>query len=126
MTELYKYEKEVDVTYFKKIKKVKIEDVSEGELVYLKVRSPLNYGTREWGYYGKIIKKTNYYFDILNYNEDTIDYFYTNEIEKINNNPDKHTKRWAKKSIIEIYVIQTENEIKLIEYYTNDKANIKK
>ena len=39
MPELYKYKKEVDMTYFKKINQTTIEDVSDGEIIYLKVCS---------------------------------------------------------------------------------------
>lgn len=121
MPELYKYKKEVDMTYFKKINQTTIEDVSDGEIIYLKVCSPLNYGLREWEYYGKLMKKTNYFFDILNYSDAMVDYWYTKEIEKKNNNPQKYTKRWAKKSIIEIYKVQIENKKELREFETNNK-----
>ena len=59
MTKMYKYTKEVNVTYFEKQKKITIDEVTEGEVIYLKVHSPFKYGIREWCYYGKLIKKTN-------------------------------------------------------------------
>lgn len=124
MVMMYKYQKEVNRTYFEKVKKAAINEVNEGEVIYLKVRSPLNYGIRYWEYCGKLIKKTNLFFDILEYNtgSDNCD---TEEIERCEKNQKQYTKRWAKKSIIEVYLVKTQEKKELVEYYTNDINSIK-
>lgn len=121
---MYKYHKEVNITYFKKVKKAVINEVNEGEIIYLKVRSPLNYGIRDWDYYGKLIKKTNLYFDILVYTTG-LDNWNTKEIKRYERNQKQYTKRWAKKSVIEVYLVQTQEKKELVEYYTNDINSIK-
>lgn len=121
---MYKYQKEVNITYFKKVKKAVINEVNEGEIIYLKVRSPLNYGIRDWDYYGKLIKKTNLYFDILVYTTG-LDNWNTKEIKRYERNQKQYTKRWAKKSVIEVYLVQTQEKKELLEYYTNDINSIK-
>lgn len=108
----YRYEKEEDMTYFKKTKKTTIDEVSEGEIVYLKVRSPLKYGLREWNYYGKITKKTNQYFYILEYTTGS-ESWYTEDIKRYEENPNPGTKKWAKKSIIEIYKVKCQEKKEL-------------
>ena len=121
---MYKYQKEVNITYFRKVKKAVINEVNEGEIIYLKVRSPLNYGIRDWDYYGKLIKKTNLYFDILVYTTG-LDNWNTKEIKRYERNQKQYTKRWAKKSVIEVYLVQTQEKKELLEYYTNDINSIK-
>ncbi len=59
---MYKHEEEVDRTYFKKIKKTVIDEVNEGDVIYLKVRNAGKSTIRHWEYYGKLIKKTNHFF----------------------------------------------------------------
>lgn len=126
MSEMYKYTKEVDITYFKKIKTTIIENVNEGEIIYIKVYSPLNYGIKEWEYYGRLIKKTNHFFDILEYfGNSRMNYWSTDEIEKKEENQKKYTKKWAKKSIIQICTVKTENKKELKEFETNNMNNIK-
>ena len=124
MTKMYKYTKEVNVTYFEKQKKITIDEVTEGEVIYLKVHSPLNYGIRECSYYGKLIKKTNLFFDILEYNTG-LDNLNTEQIRNYEKNQKKYTKRWAKKSIIEIYLVKTKEKKELREYETNCIDSIK-
>lgn len=108
----YKYQKEEDMTYFKKIKKTTIDEVNEDEVVYLKVRNPRKYGPRELEYYGKIIRKTNDYFNILEYTYRS-DNWHTEDIERWERNPKQYTKKRAKKSIIEIYKVKCQQKKEL-------------
>lgn len=127
MTEMYKYKKKVNITYFSKIKESNIEDIAEGNTIFIKVKSPLNYGVREWFYYGRLIKKTNNFFDILEYFGNTnIDNWETEQIKMKENNPKKYTKRWAKKSIIEIYLVNTVEKIEIKEFETNNFVKARK
>lgn len=120
MKEMHKYKKEVGITYFKKEYKTTIDDVNVGDIIFIKVKSPLNYGISEIPFYGKLVKKTKYYFDILEYyGQFDIDNWHTEQINLKENNPKKYTKRWAKKSIIEIYNVSTEEKTEIKEFYTN-------
>ena len=85
MNSLEKYTKEVDVTYFKKIKRVSIEDVPVGSLVYLKVDSHSKTTIRELEYYGRILKITPCFFVFLGYFKSLcrLDNWNTEEIKKI-------------------------------------------
>lgn len=121
---MYKYIEEVNITYFEKLKKTTIDEVTEGEIIYLKVSSPLNYGIRQWEYYGRLIKKTNLFFDILQYNTG-LDNCNTEQVKNSEKNQKKYTKRWAKKSIIEIYIVKTKEEIEVREYETNNINRMK-
>ena len=103
---MYKHEEEVDRTYFKKIKKTVIDEVNEGDVIYLKVRNAGKSTIRHWEYYGKLIKKTNHFFHILEYTNGS-DNSETEDIERTERNPKQGTKKWAKKSIIEIYLVKT-------------------
>ena len=110
---MMKYEKECNITYFKKIKELSIDEVNEGDIVYLKVNSPLNYGIRELEYWGKIIKKTNCFFWITEYGTATwrIDHQDTDIVKKHDENVEKYTKKWEKKSICELWIASTEQKI---------------
>ena len=59
--EMIKRVVEEEYTYFEKQGIVDVEDVPPGEIVYLKVQSPLKSGNREWEYYGKIVKTSPNY-----------------------------------------------------------------
>ena len=111
-----KYTKIVNVTYFIKEKEIDIDD-SINKIVYLEVDSPLNYGMRTWKYYGRIVKVTKCYFEILEYCTAQVDNWNTEQIlikEK------KHSsKKWAKKSIQKLYEVKTEEKIEEKEYYKN-------
>lgn len=115
-----KYKKEVDITYFKKDKKVQIDEISVGQLIYLKIESPLNYGVSDWYFYGKLVKVTKQYFEILIYCDAyRINDWHTQQIEMKEQSPEKYTKKWAKKRIKEIYTIKTERKVEVREYETN-------
>lgn len=120
MKEMCKYKKEIETTYFKKVNKTTIDDVNVGNIIFIKVKSPLNYGIREIPYYGRLVKKTKYYFDILEYyGQFDIDNWHTEQIKIKEKNPEQYTKRWAKKSIKEIYNVITEEKTEIKELYTN-------
>lgn len=106
----------VSITYFYKAKKSNIEEIDIGSIVYLKVKSPLNYGIKEWEYYGKITNKTKCSFNILEYCNGDSGYWYTDEITKKEHKAETHTKKWMKKSIIEIYEVDTKNKIETHEF----------
>lgn len=115
-----KYKKEVELTYFNKRQKTTIDDIKDGEIIYLKVNSPLNYGIREWEYFGKLVKITKCYFYILEYcNAPNLGYWYSQEIKNKESTPNCYTKKWAKKSIREIWTVDTENKKEVMEFETN-------
>ena len=111
-----KYQKEVNKTYLKKIKKTVIDEVNEGEVIYLKIRNPNKSTIRHLEYYGKLIKKTKDYFYILEYTycSDSCD---TEEIKRLELNPKPYTKRRSKKIIVEVYLVKTQEKKELVEYY---------
>lgn len=111
-----KYIKNTGITYFKKIEEINIENALN-RIVYLKVKSPLNYGIKSWEYYGRINKITKYYFEIIEYCDGNIEYWYTNEIKEIEQK--QLTKKWAKKSIELLYEVQTNEKNEEIEFYKN-------
>ena len=120
--EEYRYTKLVSKTYFKKGIKVSIDDVKEGDLVYISIKSPLNYGIRTWQYWGMITRITPCYFYIVEYCE--AHHFgpndwYTDSIERMNQNIKHFAKRWAKNSIVELYTATSEVKEELIEYHSN-------
>ena len=49
----------------------------------------------------------------------------TEQIRNYEKNQKKYTKRWAKKSIIEIYLVKTKEKKELREYETNCIDSIK-
>lgn len=104
-----KYQKEVNKTYFKKIKKTIIDEVNEGDVIYLKVRNTRKSTIRYLEYYGKLIKKTNLFFDILQYTTGS-DNWETEDIERWERNPKLGTKRCGKKSIVEVYLVKTQEK----------------
>ena len=112
MTMWYKYEKEKDMTYFKKTKKTTIDEVNEGDVIYLKVRNPSKSTIRHVEYYGKLMKKNNIYFDILEYT-DGEDNLETEVIERWDKTPKQCTKTRAKKSIVEIYQVKCQRKKEL-------------
>lgn len=101
---------EANKVYFRKVRKTKIDDVSEGEIIHIQVRSPLKYGNKVLNYYGKLVKKTKYYFDILNYYINIpfkgLASCTTADIEICEKNQKRYVKRWAKKSVIEVYLVE--------------------
>ncbi len=111
-----KYTKKINITYFTKDKEVNIDNAIN-KVVFLEVNSPLNYGLRTWEYYGRIVKVTKCYFEIIEYCDGNTDYWYTDEINKKEN--EKITKKWAKKSIQKLYCVKTENKIEKHEFYKN-------
>lgn len=120
MEKLYKYEKNVIVTYFKKLKKVNIDEINENSLVYLKINSPLNYGVRNYSFYGKILKKTDDFFYILLYCDAITDNWNTKQILLKENNKNRFTKRWSKKRIIELYLVDYYEKTVKKEFYTSN------
>ena len=121
MEPLKKCIKVVNCTFFNRLRSISINDIKEGDIVYIKVKSPLNYGVSEWEYYGRIIKITKCYFQILHYFEASmgINECRTESISKIEADPSGHIKKWAKKSIVEICTLETVQEEILKEYYSN-------
>lgn len=111
-----KYKKIVDMTYFTKTKEINIDDALN-KIVYLEVDSPLNYGIKTWNYYGRIIKITNCFFEIIEYCDGCIDHWKTNYILK--KDQTKHSKKWAKKNIQKLYEVTSEEKKEEIEYYKN-------
>lgn len=123
---MYKSVKEVRVTYFRKIKRVDIDEIKDNSLVYIKIVSPLNYGVRDCAFYGKVLKKTNKYFDILQYCDAITDNWNTEQILLKENNKNRFTKRWAKKRIIELYLVDYEEKTVIKEIYTNNNKHCEK
>lgn len=119
--EFYKYKSTDSFTYFNKIKEVNIDEVKEGDLVYLEVKSPLQYGTYSWTFYGKITKKTKCYFYILEYCNGLIDYCRTEQITKKESSAKPPTKQWAKKNIIKLFLVNSIEKIETRQYETNNK-----
>ena len=76
-----KYTKKINITHFAKDEEINIDDATN-RIVYLEVNSPLNYGLRTWEYYGRIVKVTKCYFEIIEYCDGNTDYWYTDEITK--------------------------------------------
>ena len=108
-----KYTKKVSLTYFKKIKEISIEN-SINKIVYLEVNSPLNYGVKTFSYFGKIVKVTKCYFDILEYCTADIDNCSTQQILMKENN--KRVKKWSKKSIRKLIEVSTDEKEEFVEY----------
>ena len=115
-----KYKKEVGITYFSKLQEINIDKIEDNSIVYLKIDSPLNYGIREWDYYGKILHKTRNYFDFLEYCTGSLNYWYSSEILKKENSYNIHIKRWSKNRIKELYLVSTNTRKEIIELYKNN------
>ena len=111
-----KYLKDVNIMYFYKGKKTNIEEVDIGTVVFLEVKNPLNYGLKTLQYYGKIVHKTRCFFDIIEYCNCiwNTNYWYADEIAKKEKR--NLSKRWMKKSIIELYTVSTETKIETHEF----------
>lgn len=71
-------------------------------------------------YYGKILHKTQNYFDILEYCTGEMNYWYADEILNKEKEIKKHTKRWAKKSIKELYLVSTYTKEEIREFHKNN------
>lgn len=108
--------KNVNITYFTKLKEIDIKD-AYNKIVYLEVNSPLSYGLKIWNYYGRIVKITNCYFEILEYCTANFDYWYTDQISKKEKN--RITKKWAKKSIVKLLEVSSKEINKEVEHYNN-------
>ena len=108
--------KKINITYFTKDKEINIDNAIN-KVVFLEVNSPLNYGLKTWEYYGRIVKVTKCYFEIIEYCDGNTGYWYTDEINKKENK--KNTKKWAKKSIQKIYDVKTEIKLEEHEFYKN-------
>lgn len=126
MQELYKYTREVSITYFEKIKSVSIDDINVNDIVYIKIESPLKYGIRELQYYGRIVKKTKEYFYILPYCNAVTSDWKTSQIELLEKNQKRYIKQWSKKRIIELYLVKTKIQTEIREYATSNKENMGK
>ena len=109
----------MEVTYFKKTKKVSINDICVDSLVYLKVKSHSNTTIRETEFYGKIIKITPSYFEFLGYCEAgyLLDNCKTEIIHRRDGNPARYSKKWAKKSIIELWIVEANEKNEAREFY---------
>ena len=111
-----KHIKNKSITYFDKVEEINI-NYSLNKIVYLKVKSPLKYGIKSLEYYGRVTKVTKCYFEIIEYCDGSLNYWYTNEINK--KEQTMLTKKWAKKSIELLYEIKTSEENKALEIYNN-------
>lgn len=110
----------VNHTYFQKKTQKTIDDVNVGDIVFIKIWSPLNYGNREWIFYGRIAKITKCFFWITEYAEAnwTFDtYCNTETISKRNTNPAPYTKQWAKSRLLEIWSAATEEKAEEVVVY---------
>ena len=110
----------VSHTYFQKETRKTIDDVMVGDLVFIKIWSPLYYGSREWIFYGKIAKITKCFFWITEYAEAnwTFDtYCNTESISKRNANPTPYTKQWAKSRLMEIWSATTKEKLDEVVVY---------
>ena len=110
----------VNHTYFQKKTQKTIDDVNVGDIVFIKIWSPLNYGNREWIFYGRIAKITKCFFWITEYAEAnwTFDtYCNTETISKRNTTPAPYTKQWAKSRLLEIWSAATEEKAEEVVVY---------
>ena len=119
MNSVNKCIKQEEMTYFIKMNQISIEDVSLGTVVYLKIKTNSKTTIREVECYGKIIKLTKSYFEVLVYFNSIcrLDNWKTSDINKKENSPDKYIIKRAKKSIVEIWTVKTEQKIEMKEYY---------
>lgn len=110
----------VNHTYFTKDTQKRINDVNVGDIVFIKIRSPLHYGNREWIFYGKIQKITAKFFWITEYVEaswvsDT--YCDTDTIVNHDAKFESYTKQWAKSRLIEIWSARTKQRVDEVVIY---------
>ena len=108
-----KYIKEVNITYFMKENKINIDEALN-EIVYLEVNSPLNYGIKSVDFYGRVVKVNDFYFEFLPYCRALIHEWNTEQIKLIEER--YKTKRWAKKSIQNLYKVRTIEKVVKKEY----------
>ena len=110
----------VNHTYFIKDTQRSIDDVNVGDIVFIKIRSPLHYGNREWIFYGRIQKITANFFWITEYVEaswvsDT--YCDTDTIINHDAKFEHYTKQWAKSRLIEIWSARTKQRVDEVVIY---------
>jgi hypothetical protein len=110
----------VEHTYFKKDTQKTIDDFEVGDVVFIKIRSPLHYGNREWIFYGKITKITKCFFWITQYAEaswmsDT--YCETETIARRDANAEYYAKQWAKDRLLEIWSVTTKQRVDEVTFY---------
>ena len=110
----------VSHTYFRKEVRKTINDVKVGDLIFIKIRSPLHYGNREWIFYGKIAKITKCFFWITEYAEawwtsDT--YCDTEAIARRDANAEYYTKQWAKDRLLEIWSATAKERVDEVVIY---------
>ena len=119
MNSVNKCIKQEEMTYFIKMNQISIEDESLGTVVYLKIKTNSKTTIREVECYGKITKLTKSYFEVLVYFNSIcrLDNWKTSDINKKENSPDKYIIKRAKKSIVEIWTVKTEQKIEMKEYY---------
>ena len=123
---MIKYSKNVTNRYFRKTMKCTINNVNEGDIVHITVRSPLHYGIKEWSYYGRIVRITRCYFTILQYFEAAsfggieTNYCSVSHAELLDNAQKTHAKRWAKDSLISIHLATFEDVEETREYYRSE------
>ena len=107
-------------TYFVKDIQKNINDVNVGDIVFIKIRSPLHYGNKEWTFYGKIQKMTAKYFWITEYVEaswGTAIYCDTDTIVNHDAKFERYTKQWAKTRLIEIWSARTMQKVDEVVIY---------
>lgn len=121
------FQKEVDTTFFYKREKTTIEDVAPGDIVCIKVQSPLNYGIRELDYFGRIHKVTKCYFWIIEYLGPALEFAFcpindcsTSQVKRHDENPDIFAKKWAKSSLIDIWKADLESRVVTKIYGTTE------
>lgn len=93
-----------DKTYFTKKELIDI-DTALNKIVYLEVNNPLKYGLKTCTYYGRIVKITKEYFEIIEYCNHDLGYWYTKQIQKHEEN--HLAKKWKKTSIQKLYEVET-------------------
>lgn len=123
---MIQYEKQVTNRYFHKIQQCSINDVNEGDIVHITVRSPLHYGIREWSYYGKMIKITRCYFSIIQYCEASSfggvesNYCSVAHAELFDRTQKERAKRWSKDSLISIHLAAYEDKTEIKTFFRSD------
>ena len=111
----------VNHTYFQKAIQKSIDDIKIGDLVFIKIRSPLHYGNRELIYYGRIAKITKCFFWITEYamaNWTTSTYCNSSSIAKYDANPEHYTKQWAKSRLLEIWSATSKEKVEKVPIYS--------
>ena len=100
--------------YFHDIKPIDIEEAQIGDIIWVRVYNRQN-SVRELTCYGRLLKKTKHFFDVLYYfPADVFAGSKTNSalVETIERyEADRRVVRWAKKSILELVLASTEDRI---------------